>query len=444
MEISIIMPLYNAEKYLGECLDSVLKQTFRDFELICVNDASTDATMQIICDYQEKDSRIKILSNDRRCGAAFSRNRGMNEAKGMYLAFLDGDDIFDETMLEKAYDKIEEKGADIVMYEFRHVQSEHIHNKLHIRHSGEYINKYCKDTFSAADCEAYEFIIWASGPWNKLYRKEFIEENQLAFQDLPCANDIYFVNMALLLADKLIMLETGTVMVYVRNHSEVERISNDRNPMCNYMALMQIKQELMKRKKLEKLCSCFYYRVYLSLQNALLVDKNKERVKEFYQFLQKEGIWSICPPDEKHYNTVEQYVQKELKQFVEKSFDSGWYKERNILTLFLDKKADKVIALYERCRANGRRVAIWGAGEHGEILLKFCLQYKLSVEAIIDKAEDKQGSTLYGYTVAMPQEVLDKIQVIVISARFIYDDVAKEVKNKNIEIIDINQFLCLY
>lgn len=444
MEISIIMPLYNAEKYLAECLDSVLKQTFNNFELICVNDASTDLTLQMIYDYQKKDSRIKIFSNDRRCGAAVSRNRGMCEAKGKYLAFLDGDDIFDEMMLEEAYHKIEEKKADIVMYEFRHVSSEYIHKKLQVCHSGEYINKYCKNTFSVRECEAYEFIIWASGPWNKLYKKEFIERNEIVFQDLPCANDVYFVNMALMLADKIIMLETKNIMVYVRDHSEAGRISYDRDPMCSYEALMHMGKELVKRERFKELCSFFYYRAYFSLQSALASDKKKERAKDFYLFLQKGGIRNLCSLDKQVYDTVEQHVKRELMQFMHKNFDSGWYEEKNILTLFLYQKADKVIELYERIRLSGKKIAIWGAGQHGETLLRFCLQYKLSVEAIVDKAEDKHGSILCGYTIVSPHDVIDKVQVIVISARFIYDDVVKEVGSEDREIIDINQFLCLY
>lgn len=444
MRISIIMPLYNAEKYLEECLHSVLEQTFTEFELICVNDASEDSTMQIIQDFQRKDNRIKILSNDRRRGAAYSRNRGMREAKGVYLAFLDGDDIFDATMLERAYNKIEEKGADIVMYEFRHVPSKYIHKKIHVRHSEEYIKRYCDHTFSITDCEAYEFIIWSSGPWNKLYKREFIEKNRIEFQELSCANDVYFVNMALMLADKLIMLETENIMVYVRDHSECGRISYDRNPMCSYDALMQIGEELIKRGIFEKLYSCFYYRVCFFLQSALLADKNIERARDFYGFLQKEGMQNICSLDNRFYNTAEQYVQKELKQFIDKNYDSGWYKENNILTLFLYKKADKVIDLFERLKRNGKKTAIWGAGQHGKTLLNFCLQYNLPLEAIIDKAEDKRGNALYGYTVGLPEDILNRVQAIVISTRFIYDDVVREVGNENIEIIDINQFLCIY
>lgn len=98
-QISVIMPLYNAERYLKETLDSVLAQTFHDFELICINDTSTDHTVDILKEYQKKDNRIVILENRERMGAAEARNKGMSSAKGKYLVFLDGDDIYQKNII---------------------------------------------------------------------------------------------------------------------------------------------------------------------------------------------------------------------------------------------------------------------------------------------------------------------------------------------------------
>lgn len=101
--ISIIMPLYNAERFLEKTLQSIANQTYRDYELICIDDASSDLTAEIVKKAQLADKRIILLHNQERKGAAYSRNKAMRQARGDYLAFLDGDDIFDEKMLEKAY-----------------------------------------------------------------------------------------------------------------------------------------------------------------------------------------------------------------------------------------------------------------------------------------------------------------------------------------------------
>ena len=123
--ISVIMPLYNAAKYLPEALQSVLNQTYKDFELICINDCSTDDTGKILVDFQRRDKRIRILGNTKRLGAGPSRNRGLEAANGEYVIFLDGDDIFEEELLEKAHITMEKYHTDIVMFEYAlHIPSE--------------------------------------------------------------------------------------------------------------------------------------------------------------------------------------------------------------------------------------------------------------------------------------------------------------------------------
>lgn len=443
VEISIVMPLYNAVKYLKEALESILCQSFKNFEVICINDASTDATMDILLDFQKKDDRIRVLSNEERCGAAYSRNKGMGVACGEYLAFLDGDDIFDERMLEKAYFAIEEKEADVVMYEYQHVSSDSIHHKLQKKHGQGYKKKYCKKIFSVQECEPYEIVNWTLAPWNKLYRRAFIQENELLFQDLSCANDVYFVCMVLMLSERMIVLNDPTVMVYARDHSEADRISSDRDAMCTYKALMKIGQELIKRGKFDRLYECFYYRVFFYLRDGLIADKKVERVENFYAFLQREGIANFCSLGGEYYEKVDEFLQKEMSQFIAKSFSTGWYKEENVLKLYLNKKSEEVIDLYNGFRNTGAKIAVWGAGMHGKTLLEFCMQHNLEIIAVIDKLKEKQGSMLQGYMIVSPEEILDKIQVIIISARLIYEEVVKEVGDREIEVVDINQFLCL-
>ena len=443
-EISIIMPLYNAAKYLNECLGSVLEQTYTRFEVICIDDASTDNTFEILEKFQKEDKRIKILSNKERCGAALSRNKGMETAQGKYLAFLDGDDIFDKNMLNKAYHTIEEQNADVVMYEYQHVPSSQIHNKLYKFHSQGYIDRYCKKSFSIQDCEPYEIINWGLGPWNKLYRKAFIQNNNLLFQDLPCANDIYFVSMALMLADRIGLVEDNNVMLYVRDHFGTDRISLNRDSMCNYKALLQIGQELRKRDEIDKLCKCFYYRVFFSLKDGLMADRNEKRARSFYYFLQEEGIDNLCLIGENCYNDVDEYLRRGLQYFKERSFESGWYKDENILKVCLHIKSDKVVELVNSFTQNNKKVAIWGAGDNGKALASFCREHRLEIEAIIDRSEEKQGSLLFGYKVVSAQKVLDCIQVIIVSAKAIYTEVLKEVEGRDIQIVDINSFFRLF
>ena len=113
-KVSVIIPIYNTEKYLRKCLDSVCNQTLSDIEIICVNDCSTDNSLEILEEYASKDNRIKLIDFKENKGAAVARNAGIDEAKGEYIGFVDSDDFIDLDFYEKLYNKAVKSGADCV------------------------------------------------------------------------------------------------------------------------------------------------------------------------------------------------------------------------------------------------------------------------------------------------------------------------------------------
>ena len=116
-KVSIIMPVYNAEKYLGEAIDSVLKQTYPDFELLLINDRSSDRSRELCMEYSRKDGRITLLENDTDThGPGPTRNIGLDHATGTYIYFMDADDWIEADLLQCAVDRMQETGADIVQF----------------------------------------------------------------------------------------------------------------------------------------------------------------------------------------------------------------------------------------------------------------------------------------------------------------------------------------
>lgn len=113
-KVSVIIPVYNTEKYLRECLDSVVNQTLQDIEIICVDDESTDRSLEILREYQAKDKRITVLKQEK-SNAGAARNLGLSIATGEYLSFLDSDDYYDLAMLEHMYACAKNRNADIVV-----------------------------------------------------------------------------------------------------------------------------------------------------------------------------------------------------------------------------------------------------------------------------------------------------------------------------------------
>lgn len=326
IDISIIMPLYNAEKYLGEALQSILQQTYKNFELICINDVSNDTTMEIVRQYQAVDSRIEVLENQEHSGAAVSRNRGICEAKGKYITFLDGDDIFDEEMLELAYKEAEKYEVDIVMYEYMHVPSSCINEKKSKLRNDRFVERYCNVPFSVLEQDPVEYKNWSSSPCNKLYKKSFILANHLRFQTLPSFNDVYFVEMALLLAGKIIMLDDRRIMVYARDHDSLTRISHDRNPMCAYWAIEKMGKDLAQRNLFSVVAQYYFCFTVYCLMGLISGEKDKEKAKSFYDFLQNEGIDNLLALNTNCGQKPDGYLHMLLENFKEKDFHTELYK----------------------------------------------------------------------------------------------------------------------
>ena len=114
VKISVVIPVYNTQNYLNECIDSVLNQSFKDFEIICINDGSTDNSLSILSDYEVSDERIKVISQQNR-GLGASRNEGLKLAQGEYVLFLDSDDYLTPDALEKLYNQAYANDLDLIL-----------------------------------------------------------------------------------------------------------------------------------------------------------------------------------------------------------------------------------------------------------------------------------------------------------------------------------------
>lgn len=114
--ITVAIAVYNTEKYLKDCMESVVNQTYRNLEIICVNDASTDSSLVMLESYASRDARIKIITNEKNSGLGVTRNVGMDAAHGEYILFIDSDDWLDLTACEKLLNKAKEGDADVVFY----------------------------------------------------------------------------------------------------------------------------------------------------------------------------------------------------------------------------------------------------------------------------------------------------------------------------------------
>ena len=379
--ISIIMPLYNAEHFLKETLTSIYNQTFKDYELICINDCSDDDTVNIVCHFQTTDSRISCLENKERMGAALTRNREIKEAKGKYIIFLD--DIFDEDMLKDSFIKAEEYMADIVMFEIRHVETDNIYKKQTVIHSTEYIDRFCHRSVSIDDLKVCDFLNWTSAICNKLFRREFIIDNYLEFQNIQSNNDTYFVDMAFFLAKKIIILDSSKVMLYARDHFVPTRISMNRNPMCTYYAMIKVKEELRKRGVLQRTYRIFNYRAFQYMFIGLNYAKSEDVKRDFFVFLEKEGFDNLLGKYGTEFG-IDDFLLGKKELFLDWKLKEGWDEIFSLYEIYLEEYFEDISMLFSDGKSRGKKIGVWGAGNNGKIFLKFCNKYKLEIEKVID------------------------------------------------------------
>lgn len=444
MKITIIMPLYNAEKYLREALDSVLEQKLTDFELLCVNDASTDLTLEILEEYRARDNRILIFTNPYRMGAGASRNEGIKRAKGEYLIFLDGDDMFDEYMLWEAYTAAKKENADIVEFQYAIVTSEQIHKKIIVEQDNSFIERFCKKCFKVAELQPSEFLNLATSPWSKIYRREYILNERIEFQDLPCCNDVYFVLLSLLLAERIIYLHSSRIMVYARKHNTLTRISNDRDPMCAYYADEKLAEALVWRKKMPEVYRHFFCRTYWHLLRYIKETKDRSRAESFYLFLQKQGIEKLQYFGGKEYESLDSYVKEGFCSIQKESFSSQWYADEGGIQPYLWDKMDRIKELFRQWSQQGIKAGIWGAGQNGRCFIKFCQQNHLPLEAVVDNKVSIQGKKIYGYgPVISVQKARGKVQKLLITNKAFQNEMEKTLRemNADIEVIDIDKYI---
>ena len=172
-KVSIIIPFNNVENYISECLDSVLNQTLKDIEVICINDASTDGTLSLVKQYAEKDERIKLIELSERKGQGFARNRGIEIATGEYIGFVDSDDFIKRDMYECLYNKAKENDNDITMcqaVEYDDVTGQYIQSDYY---SLAPLNSFGDNIFSAEDSKQVILDINVA-LWNKIYKRSYL------------------------------------------------------------------------------------------------------------------------------------------------------------------------------------------------------------------------------------------------------------------------------
>ncbi|MCL2144784.1 MAG: glycosyltransferase [Endomicrobia bacterium] len=287
IKISVIIPVYNAEKHLKQCLDSVINQTLKDIEIICVNDGSTDNSLKILKEYAERDSRILIVEQENQ-GAGAARNNGLAHAKGEYLSFLDSDDHFEPLMLEEMFARCDKFGADICLCDAYVYEKGQLQNTRYL-----YITTI-KAGIGGSDVFSYKHIpdriLNISSPvvWNKLFRKDFVIDSGIKFQTVKFSNDIYFAVVLTALAQKITFIDKKFVH-YIYNHSDSTTALRKENKNMKFiLEIYKDVKSVLRQKGIFELIKASYDKKVLESVLYAYNTMRLEARKDFVHMLKKE------------------------------------------------------------------------------------------------------------------------------------------------------------
>lgn len=286
-KVSIVIPVYNVERFLKQCLDSVLAQTFTDYEVVCVNDGSTDSSPGILRRYAKKDNRILVIDQENG-GLSAARNTGMSYARGEYIAFLDSDDYLDSQMLEKTVAKAEESHADIVIFDYW----------LYFDSTGELGTYRDQDIYARLSGRLFtleeqpemaQFI----GVWDRLFRRSFLESHGFQYPVGRIYEDVTFC-VETELAAKRIALLADHLYYYRRDvvGSITGNEAGNRKHKEDFLFVQRYAQDCLKQAHVSDEVWRYYAQYFMEYA---LMHQRQTRPRSFYNEFFKVVRSMACP-----------------------------------------------------------------------------------------------------------------------------------------------------
>lgn len=297
VDISVIVPIYNAEKYLKKCIDSLVNQTKKEIEFILINDGSTDSSENIIKNYNDK--RIKYFKNKNQ-GIGKTRNFGIDKATGKYIMFLDSDDYLDKNACKYLFNKIEKERLDIVVCDFY----KDVDGKIEKERIPSFKNSSLE--------ENSELLLNINlAPWNKIYRSRLIKENKIKFVENLKYEDAPFVTECLLKAEKIGKIDK--FLNYYVIHKNSETTTRDKK-MFDIIKIVDIIRSQYKDSK------------YIDTVNTLTI-----KILVNYTIQQREN--KNTKEKNKFIDEVFDYLKKNIPNYR----NDIYFKRRNILKRTIEK-----------------------------------------------------------------------------------------------------------
>ena len=238
--VSIIVPVYNREKYLNRCLNSLVNQTMKNIEIICIDDGSFDSSAKILKDYALQHTNIQVITQNNK-GVAAARNIGINAARGEYIGFVDSDDWVQDNFFEKLYNAAKTENADIAAGGI--IRLDKLHKKQFLKYNKRIISENLEERLTLCYYPNKSYV------WNKIYKSSFLRDNNLIFEEGRIYEDIIFTPQALYFSDKCIFVH-DTNYYYWRGKNTLVKRKDNKSQEDNCYAIAKA-DKFLKNKNID-------------------------------------------------------------------------------------------------------------------------------------------------------------------------------------------------
>lgn len=359
IKLSIIVPVYNVEKYLRQCLDSLITQTLKEIEIICVNDGSTDSSLQILNEYEKKDARVHVISKEN-SGYGNTMNIGFSAASGEYVGIVESDDYALPEMFETLYTYAIQFDADIVKSNYYECKKDEELRFCEVLEGVTYQTVFCP-----SDCEA---ILQMPGSciWSGIYKRTFIQENNIMFNETPGASyqDVSFQLLTLLYAKRMLAIKEAFLCYRIDNENSSVKSKEkvfyimEEFKRWESFAQKECKEELIKKTYYKKYLNYLgnYYRVDDLFKYAFLL-----RMSQEFQEDKKRGWLDPSFWNRNDWNQME-YIRTNPTGFYKDTCES--YQNKYVLDKYIYNEVAKQEGI-ERTLTESDNVIIYGAGKYG-------------------------------------------------------------------------------
>ena len=389
IKVSVIVPVYNVGNYLNECMDSIINQSLKDIEIICVNDGSTDNSLEILEEYAEKDSRVKVLTIEN-SGLSIARNYGIQYAQGKYIGFVDSDDYIDELMYEKLYSSCEQNNLDLAICKIslfddktREINNEMDYFNLNV------FSGFDKKIFNSDDTKPFTCNINVNA-YNKLYKRSLLMDNSIEFPPKLIFEDEVFFIKTYLYAKRISIVNEFLYYYRVNREGSITYLNKENN----YVDMVNVyKKERNIFKQINKYDE---YKLLLANRMIFLIlirfSQTSPRYKENFYNVLKEDLSEVLEDKE-----IRDNLSLNVKKRVFKIIESENYQE------FLELDQNKMFSIILICQDSASYL---DAGINSLLNQYFSFESNIQLILIDNDSEDNTKTICHKYQQLYPDNIV--------------------------------------